>query len=97
MKLYEISQLPVLEGGKVIGIIDESDLLLAVYGHPDRFRDLVSSAMTTRVDAVQASDSLAQLIVVFVRDHAAIVMDGTEFLGLITRIDLLNHLRRSIA
>ena len=38
MKLYEISQLPVLEGGKVIGIIDESDLLLAVYGHPDRFR-----------------------------------------------------------
>jgi cystathionine beta-synthase len=97
MKLYEISQLPVLEGGKVIGIIDESDLLLAVYDHPDRFRDLVSSAMTTRVDAVQASDSLTQLNVVFARDHAAIVMDGTEFLGLITRIDLLNHLRRSIA
>ena len=26
--------------------------------------------------------------------HVAIVMDGEKFLGLITRIDLLNYLRR---
>jgi cystathionine beta-synthase len=97
MKLYEISQLPVLEGGKVVGIIDESDLLLAVYGHAGRFRDPVSSAMTTRVETVQASDSLLKLTEVFAHHQSALVMDGTEFLGLITRIDLLNHLRRSIA
>jgi cystathionine beta-synthase len=53
--------------------------------------------MTTKVDAVQASDPLAHLVDVFAKNHAALVMDGPEFLGLITRIDLLNHLRRSIA
>ena len=31
----------------------------------------------------------------FERDQVAIVMDGKEFLGLITRIDLLNYLRRA--
>jgi cystathionine beta-synthase len=36
-------------------------------------------------------------VAVFARYHVALVMDGGEFLGLITRIDLLNHLRRSIA
>ena len=50
MKLYEVSQLPVLDGGKVAGIIDESDLLLAVYGHAGRYRDPVSSAMTGKVE-----------------------------------------------
>jgi cystathionine beta-synthase len=97
MKLYEISQLPVLEGGKVVGIIDESDLLLAVYDHPERFRDPVALAMTTKVEVVKATDSLAHLNNVFAQQHVALVMDGPEFLGLITRIDLLNHLRRSIA
>jgi cystathionine beta-synthase len=97
MKLYEISQLPVLEGGKVVGILDESDLLLAVYGHPERFRDPVASAMTRKVEAVQAADPLPRLVKVFAENHVALVMDGSEFLGLITRIDLLNHLRRSIA
>ncbi len=97
MKLYEISQLPVLENGKVAGIIDESDLLLAVYDHAGRYRDPVSSAMTGKVETVQAKDPLSRLAEIFRRDHAALVMDGNEFLGLVTRIDLLNHLRRSIA
>jgi len=97
MKLYEISQLPVLDNGKVAGIIDESDLLLAVYGHAGRYRDPVSSAMTGKIDTVQASDPLSRLVEIFRHDHAALVMDGGEFLGLVTRIDLLNHLRRSIA
>ena len=29
MRLYDVSQLPVLEGAKIVGILDESDLLLA--------------------------------------------------------------------
>ena len=53
--------------------------------------------MTGKVKTVQATDSLTHLVDIFALNHAAMVMDGSEFLGLITRIDLLNHLRRSIA
>ena len=97
MKLYEVSQLPVLEAGRIVGIIDESDLLLAVYGQAQRFREPVSSAMNDRLDVIEAHQSLADLVAIFERNHVALVMDRGQFLGLITRIDLLNHLRRSLA
>ncbi len=95
MKLYDISQLPVLDAdGKVAGIIDESDILLAVYRDESHFKDPVSSAMITRLETLQADQPLDDLLPIFEHDHVAIVLDGEKFLGLITRIDLLNHLRR---
>ena len=97
MKLYEISQLPVLDRGKVVGVIDESDLLLAVYGHADKFLEPVAQAMTTRLEFVQVSQPLGDLAAVLGRHQAALVMERGDFLGLVTRIDLMNHLRRSIA
>jgi len=94
MKLYDISQIPVLENGKVIGILDESDILMKVASNEDKFRDKVRDAMTTKLDIVGAKAPLADLLPIFARDHVAIVQEGDQFLGLITRIDLLNHLRR---
>jgi cystathionine beta-synthase len=94
MKLYDVSQLPVMEGDRIVGIVDESDVLMHVFGDETRFRDPVSTAMITKLDALQVSEPLASLIPVFDRGHVAIVMDGDKFLGLITRIDLLNYLRR---
>ena len=94
MKLYDVSQLPVLEGGRIVGIIDESDLLLAVYDHEERFSDPIADAMVTELEAVQYTDSIEDLLPIFNNDHVAIVLDGRQFLGLITRVDLLNYLRR---
>jgi cystathionine beta-synthase len=94
MKLYDISQLPVLRDGQVVGIVDESDILMAVYDHEDRFKEKVAGAMTSKLDVLEARAPLSALLPIFARDHVAIVKDGDEFLGLITRIDLLNHLRR---
>ncbi len=94
MKLYDVSQLPVLETGEVIGIIDESDLLLAVYDNEAAFRETVRSSMTSRLETVDASASLESLLPIFAQGHVVIVKHRGEFVGLITRIDLINHLRR---
>ncbi|MFP5373612.1 MAG: pyridoxal-phosphate dependent enzyme [Gammaproteobacteria bacterium] len=96
MKLYEISQLPVMEGDAIVGILDESDVLMHVYGDEDRFRDPVSTAMVSKLDALDVGAPVQALLPVFDRGHVAIVMDGDRFLGLITRIDLLNWLRRRV-
>jgi cystathionine beta-synthase len=98
MKLYDISQLPVLgEGGEVVGIVDEEDILFRVMEAPDRFREPVESAMSTRLDTIQADRPLADLKPIFAKGHVAIVVDGKTFLGLVTRMDLLSSLRRRIA
>ncbi|HEX5378537.1 MAG TPA: cystathionine beta-synthase [Phenylobacterium sp.] len=97
MRQADVSQLPVMDDGRLIGLIDESDLLEAVEDrHTDRrFQQPVSSAMTARLHTLQASQPLDALLPVFDKDQVAIVLDGREFLGLITRIDLINYLRRA--
>jgi cystathionine beta-synthase len=94
MKLYDFQQLPVLDGERVVGIIDESDILLAVYGDSTRFRQPVRDAMSSRLQTLQASEPVDALLPIFDEGRVAIVMDGAQFLGLITRYDLLNYLRR---
>jgi cystathionine beta-synthase len=95
MKLYDVSQLPVLDGERIVGIIDESDLLLAVFDRPERFAEPVRAAMTTRLETVAPSAPMASLMPIFDRGHVAIVADGETFHGIITRIDLINYLRRA--
>ncbi|MFK7956053.1 MAG: pyridoxal-phosphate dependent enzyme [Lysobacterales bacterium] len=95
MKLYDVSQLPVMDDENIVGIIDESDVLLAVYDHKERFSDPVSSAMTSELDFVAVDADLRSLLPIFDAGKVAIVRDNGRFLGLITRIDLLNYLRRS--
>lgn len=94
MKLYDISQLPVVEGEKILGLLDESDLLLAVYGTTDGFSKKVSKVMTDKLNTVSPDTSLGELLILFKDGLVTIVEEKGKFLGLITRMDLLNYLRR---
>ena len=96
MRLADVSQLPVLDGGQLAGVIDESDLLLAVHADAGRFRSNVKSAMTDVPETLPSSASLAELEAVLDRGLVAMIADEGGFRGLITRVDLLNHLRRSL-
>lgn len=97
MRRNDVSQLPVLDDGRLVGIIDESDILKAVDGPPEgrwsRFAARVASAMTSQPHVLQVSAPLSALQSFFDRDEVALVVDGENFIGLITRIDLINHLR----
>jgi cystathionine beta-synthase len=57
--------------------------------------------MVSKLDRLDVKSPIEALLPVFDRGHVAIVTDdggtGTgRFLGLITRIDLLNYLRRRV-
>ena len=45
MKLYDMSQLPVMHEGQIVGIIDEEDILLKVFDHPEGFSRPVTDIM----------------------------------------------------
>ena len=98
MRLYDISQLAVVDKqGTVVGIIDESDVLLAVTKNKDNFVNPCCDFMTTDLDTIDASASIDELVPLFAEDKVAIVLDDdNNFLGLITKIDLINHLRRQL-
>ena len=94
MKLYDVSQLPVMKDGKIVGIVDEEDILLEVVENPAHFNEPVTAAMATHLVTVPVDAPVSQLMEIFKHGMVAIVVKDNEFLGLITRIDLLNWLRR---
>jgi len=96
MRGSDVSQLPVIQDGRLVGIVDESDIVHLMntdeITRKERFAKAVSSAMTRDLDTVQVTEPLDALIPLFDRDRVAIVQDGDKFVGLITRADLINHL-----
>jgi len=97
MRIADISQVPVLDRDQLIGILDESDLLTRVQNGGGTFRDEVRTAMTNRVETLEPSDSLDAVRCILDSGKVAIVVEHGQFVGLITRIDLLNYLRRRIS
>lgn len=100
MKLYDVSQLPVMENGKIVGIVDESDLLLALADLPDQahFKKPVSDVMSTQLTTVPVTTKVSELLPIYAKGFVPIVVDGRgELLGLVTKIDLLTYLRRKMA
>lgn len=97
MRAADVSQLPVMKGDRLVGILDESDILAAVEGHEynraSRFANPVSSAMSKGLQIVQVGDPLDSLLPIFARDRVALVCEKDRFVGLITRMDLINYLR----
>jgi len=94
MRLYDVSQLPVLDGSAIVGMLDESDLLLAVSENEAAFQQPVSDFMTTNLETVGSGSKVEDLLPIFDAGKVAIVADPSGFQGLITRVDVLNYLRR---
>jgi cystathionine beta-synthase len=94
MKLYDVSQVPVMRNGRIVGIVDEEDILLEVFTNPKHFSEPVTAAMESHLVTVPVDAPVQQLMEIFKRGMVAIVMKDGDFQGLVTRIDLLNWLRR---
>jgi len=94
MRMYDVSQVPVLDGAAIVGILDESDLLLAVMGDAVALQRPARDFMTTRLQTVSPKAPLPELLPIFDAGRVAIVADADGFYGLITRVDVLSHLRR---
>jgi cystathionine beta-synthase len=98
MRSADVSQLPVVdERGHVVGLVDESDVLATLLTDPDvankAFQRPVQDVMVTRLETISSDAPIADLVPLFRKDYIAIVMDGDQFLGVATRLDLINYFR----
>ncbi len=90
------SQLPVMEEGDLVGIITEDAIIQFVYGKPDLMNAPVRDAMESAFIKLDKTESVNNLVAMLRVQPYAAILDGDEFLGLITRSDVLNYLRRQI-
>jgi cystathionine beta-synthase len=97
MRMYDISQLPVMKDGSVIGIIDEEDILFAARENHEAFLASVSEHMVTSLQTLPPDASLDDVIKLLETGLIPLIADKGHFFGLITKSDVLNYLRLSKA
>ena len=90
------SQLPVMHEGKLVGVVTEDTIIRFVFGKPELMNAAVKDAMQTEFIRLEKDASLNNLVAMLQVQPYASVMDGDDFLGLITRSDVLNHLRKQV-
>ncbi|GKJ32781.1 hypothetical protein NUKP24_33170 [Klebsiella variicola] len=87
MRLYDISQLPVLEDGHVVGIVDEWDLIRHVQGDRQRFSLPVSEAMSRHVETLDKRAPESELQAILDRGLVAVIADNARRHNLISVAD----------
>lgn len=90
------SQLPVMDESKLVGIVTEDTIIQYAFGKPDLMNSPVEDAMQTAFIKLEKDTSVNNLVAMLSVQPYAAVMDGGDFLGLITRADVLNHLRKQM-
>ncbi len=90
------SQLPVMNQDELVGIVTEETIIKRVFGRPELMNSAVGEAMQSAFIKLDKETSINNLVAMLQVQPYAAIMDGDRFLGLITRSDVLNHLRRQL-
>jgi cystathionine beta-synthase len=95
MKEYDISQLPVVNnGGKLVGIISEVDLLehLLSDSHVHDPDETIAAIVNPNVLTVSPDASIEQVLPAFEQGKLVAVTSGEYPVGILTKIDLIDYL-----
>jgi cystathionine beta-synthase len=90
------SQLPVMDGDTLVGVVTEETIIKHVFGRPELMNSTVDQAMESAFIRLDRETTINNLVAMLQVQPYAAIMDGDTFLGLITRSDVLNYLRRQL-
>ena len=90
-----VSQLPVLDKGRSVGSVDESDLMGAVLGNPALFDAPVNSLMKPSFPKLHLDELITQAIQLLSKKHPAVLVeDDGKIVGILTRYDVIEYMSR---
>ena len=92
MREHGVSQIPLIDRGKLNAIVHESDILGKMQ---KRDFDLNARAMTASspiAGLIYPKARIEELFHIFATDHVAIVVDASKVVGVISKIDLIEYL-----
>jgi cystathionine beta-synthase len=95
MKTLGISQLPVMEGGKLRGIVAEVDVLRHLVSGQKTPESPILELVESDYATVTPNTKIELLQGVLADAKVAIVEEGTQVIGIVTKIDLIDFLARS--
>lgn len=95
MRTKGISQIPLVdELGRPTGIVHEVDILRALQGNDVSLHDLAPSIANEVGGVLPPSARVEELYGIFGADQVALVIDSGTIIGVISQIDLIEHLAK---
>lgn len=96
MKEYDISQMPVMDNGKVVGSIQESNLLNTIFSDMSVTEKSVKEIMKDALPTVNATDKVSNVYQQLSGGNSAVVvMENDKPVSLITKMDMLEYMGKS--
>jgi len=93
MKEHGVSQLPVLDEGRLVGIVTEADLLAKLVDGRASLASSVAEVMFRNVVTLGAGEDAAKLLGIFAEGLVGLVVDEAgKLLGIVTKMDLVEFL-----
>ena len=92
LKEHGISQLPVLENGRLAGLLSEIDLLNFLVKNPGGMEAPVENLVESDYATVTAATNIRLLRNIFNDAKLVCVLDRDDLIGVITKIDLIEYL-----
>jgi cystathionine beta-synthase len=92
MKKHGISQLPVLDGDRLVGIISEGHLADALLRDPENVERPIGSLVDQSFIVVPPETPIGRLAAIFGEGKVALIEEGGKIKGLVTKIDLIEHM-----
>ena len=93
MKEFGISQMPVIDDGRLVGIVTESDLLARIVEGHASLASAVAEVMFRSAHTLHKDDEAGKLLECFAKGEVGIVVDDeNQVLGIISKMDLVESL-----
>jgi cystathionine beta-synthase len=96
LKKHDVSQLPVVDGARCVGIASESSILSHILADPTRVADPVEKVVSRKVLTVDPDTPLARVSDAMLAGDAVLVRSGRDpepdrLVGIVTKIDLIDY------
>jgi cystathionine beta-synthase len=94
MRNHGVSQIPIIESSKITSIVHEADIIRGLRNLAIGPKSLAREIANPIGGLIYPKARLEELFHVFETDHVAVVVDGGEVVGVISQIDLIEHLSK---
>jgi cystathionine beta-synthase len=95
MRSNDVSQVPVMDGDDVVGIVTETNVLASLLDHAGAADDPVRDIVDIAYSVVDAETTIPVLSDMFTKVKMALVMDRKRIVDVITKIDLIDFIARN--
>ncbi|TXD37236.1 cystathionine beta-synthase [Lujinxingia vulgaris] len=96
MKTHGISQLPVIDGERIVGIVNESDVLNHLLSEGGKGDDPIDGLIESHFAIVEPSNRVSLIGQFFRQNKVVLVLDGKKLVGIITKIDFIDYVSRQM-